>query len=120
MDLEHTPALASPPGVLPNFISPESQANIFVTTSSVFLAVMLLIFVMRMYANVWVKHKFRADDGRYYRVNSRIRLTSFTVACILSTVIPPMLVRLLGNDKNRRVLYAIHRRSSLVSSHGKG
>ena len=63
MDLKHTPALAPPPGVIPNFINPESQADVFTITSSVFLAMMLSVFLMRMYANLLIKRKIRADDG---------------------------------------------------------
>ena len=65
MDPANTPALDPPPGVKPNFIDPVSQANIFIITSSIFLALMVTIFSLRLYVNLWIKRSFGADDGRY-------------------------------------------------------
>lgn len=111
MDLEHTPVLAPPPGVIPNFISPESQADVFTITSNIFLAMVLSVFLMRIYTNFWIKRKVRADDGSYECIMSyTLRLTSSIVACILSTVTPLVLIRFLSNGMNRQVLYVIHRR----------
>ena len=63
IDYAHTPALPPPPGVTPNFVDPESQANLFVSVTAVCIALMLPIVIMRLYSRVCITRSFAIDDG---------------------------------------------------------
>ena len=74
MDLANTPALAPPQGVEPNFANPVTRAYAFIITSTIFLALMMTVFTLRMYVNIWIRRNFGADDGRCHADRADILL----------------------------------------------
>ena len=65
---EQLPALASfpaatpPPGVIPNFTNPYSQANVLIIVGSVFVGLMVMFGIARLYVKAFVIRKATWDD----------------------------------------------------------
>ncbi|KAF7502448.1 hypothetical protein GJ744_005794 [Endocarpon pusillum] len=70
MDLTKTPSGPPPPGVIPNFVDPPTNAHISVIVLSIMLSLMLIFVLLRVYSNFWISHRFAISD----------------YACILTTV----------------------------------
>lgn len=64
MDYSDIPWLNPPAGVSSNFIDPVSHANVYLTTSAVFLALMFVLVVMRMWVKLVVLQAPSLDDGK--------------------------------------------------------
>lgn len=62
LDLSKIPAASPPPGVVPNFVDPPSQAHIPRIFTYVTLPPMLLFIALRIYARIVITHKFGLDD----------------------------------------------------------
>lgn len=63
MDLSKIPAVAPPPGVVPNFVNPPSQAYIPKIVIYVTLPLMVIFLGMRLYTRL-KKTKLGVDDGK--------------------------------------------------------
>lgn len=64
-DLSQIPAAPPPPGVIPNFIDPPSQANLPRIFTYVTLPPMILFLAMRMYVRIFVTRKIGLDDCEF-------------------------------------------------------
>lgn len=64
MDYSNIPIFDPPAGATSNFIDPESHASAFLATSALFLALMLILVVMRMWAKLVVLGAPSWDDGK--------------------------------------------------------
>lgn len=62
--LEDIPLLPPPLGQVSNFINPETRAPIVYAISSLCLAIMWPIFLLRLYSKVWIAKAFGFDDGQ--------------------------------------------------------
>ena len=60
--LAHIPAGVPPPGVVPNFVNPHSNAPILITVGSVSVALMMCFVAVRIYSKAMIVGKFSADD----------------------------------------------------------
>lgn len=58
----NTPSLLPPQGVQPNFINPETMADVQLITTSVILAIALLFALNRLYIKVALISKVTWDD----------------------------------------------------------
>ena len=72
--LEQTPLLLPPPGVESNFKNPTSEGPNTIVVGSVFLAVALCFFLLRIYAKLRVVKKLAFDDSKSSCSNSNLRL----------------------------------------------
>ena len=63
--LAELPALQPPPGVVPNFVDPVTNAHQLVGVVSVLLALMILFALNRFYTKIWITKKFTWDDRRF-------------------------------------------------------
>ena len=54
-----------PPGVIQNFINPESQAPRVIIVAAVMTVIMTLFTSVRFYTKIFIKRKFTRDDGRF-------------------------------------------------------
>ncbi|KAL2289558.1 hypothetical protein FJTKL_01820 [Diaporthe vaccinii] len=61
-NLSHIPAAAPPPGVIPNFVNPPSQANMPRIFTYVTLPLMILFLALRIYARAVIMHRIGLDD----------------------------------------------------------
>lgn len=66
MDNSHIPLFDPPAGVSSNFIDPVSNASVYLATSAVFLALMLVLVVMRMWVKLVVLQAPSLDDGKLF------------------------------------------------------
>lgn len=66
MDSSDIPILDPPAGVSSNFIDPVSNASVYLATSAVFLALMLVLVVMRMWVKLVVLQAPSLDDGKLF------------------------------------------------------
>lgn len=57
------PALAPPPGVVPNFAAPNHRGFVFNILCSILLGIVYVFVCLRMYAKVWIKRNPGFDDG---------------------------------------------------------
>ncbi|KAI2780489.1 hypothetical protein F4815DRAFT_470442 [Daldinia loculata] len=62
LDLDHVPAMTPPPGVIPNFDTPESLAPVGIIVLSVVLPLMIIIVITRLYTRLYITHAIGADD----------------------------------------------------------
>ena len=60
--LAKTPALAPPPGVVPNFIDPYNQGPILLVIGSILLALMMILVTVRAYTKIFIQRKLSWDD----------------------------------------------------------
>lgn len=58
----NVPAMAPPPGVIPNFKNPESKAYESITTTAVCVSLMMPFFALRIYSRVFVTRSLGWDD----------------------------------------------------------
>ena len=56
------PALMPPPGVVPNFLNPESHANQTIIACSIVTAAMILFLFARMYTKIHLTRSVGWDD----------------------------------------------------------
>lgn len=56
------PALAPPPGVMPNFDAYNERAEIYKILCSILLAILYLFICLRLYAKIWIKRNPGLDD----------------------------------------------------------
>ena len=56
------PYLPPPPNVQPDFIHPQSHAFILVILSSIFLALTIFLFIVRVYTKLYIVKKWAWDD----------------------------------------------------------
>ncbi|KAF6239004.1 hypothetical protein HO173_002876 [Letharia columbiana] len=62
--IEDYPFLPPPPGQMSNFENPETRAPAIIIICSTCIALMWPIFLLRIYAKVWISHAFGWDDGQ--------------------------------------------------------
>ena len=60
--LSSLPLAPPPPGVTPNFVNPESRTDQIYVISAVWLAFMILMMMVRMYAKFFVLRSRTWDD----------------------------------------------------------
>lgn len=77
MDLSNVPALAPPPGVVPNFVNPESLAPLCLIVIAFTLPLMVLFLALRLYVRLRISSATGADDSQFIRP----RLKDFAIAC---------------------------------------
>lgn len=74
-----------PPGVTPNFVNPESRGQQYVITSTICLALMISLLLLRLYSKHFISHTLSVDDResklgvperRYLQSNSCLRCGS--------------------------------------------
>ncbi|KAI0417229.1 hypothetical protein F5X98DRAFT_341749 [Xylaria grammica] len=75
-DPNTTPSSVPPDGVIPNFKDPDSNAYISTNVIEVFLPLMLVFFLLRLYSRAIVIRKFGIDDAL-----STIAAASIVVVC---------------------------------------
>ena len=89
-DLRHVPWLPPPPGRLSNFQYPESRASAFIIVLSIFLAVVIVFVVLRLYVRLRVLRSPWWDDGEMSKL---IRIEPFVdcsiAACLVALVSIP-------------------------------
>lgn len=64
LDYSKIPSAAPPPGVIPNFVNPVTNAPMTTIVITILLPLTLLFVSMRVYSNLWVSHKFLKSDCR--------------------------------------------------------
>jgi len=57
------PAMAPQPGVVSNFINPESRAYVVIVVNGVFTAFLLIFVFLRLYAKAFVSKSIGWEDG---------------------------------------------------------
>lgn len=62
-ELYEIPALPPPPGVVSNFVNPETRSPLVIAITVICLALMWPIFVLRIYTKIWLTRNFGWDDG---------------------------------------------------------
>ncbi|MCJ1380898.1 hypothetical protein MMC17_004007 [Xylographa soralifera] len=62
---DELPAAEPPPGVVPNFVNPYTQAPLLIITGSVFVAIMIMFVSARLYAKAFVIRKATWDDCKH-------------------------------------------------------
>ena len=58
----HIPALAPPPGVMPNFAVHNERADVYKILCSTLLAILYIFLGLRLYAKMWIKRNPGFDD----------------------------------------------------------
>lgn len=58
----NVPAMAPPPGVLPNLKDPESRAYESIVTTAVCVSLMMPFFMLRLYSRIFVTRSLGWDD----------------------------------------------------------
>ncbi|KAI0169143.1 hypothetical protein GGR52DRAFT_553906 [Hypoxylon sp. FL1284] len=81
MDLEHTPAMKAPSGVVSNLVDPYSQRPIGITLASISLGVAILFVAIRLHMRVALK-MLNYEDGillfaAVYIPNTSLRKEAF-------------------------------------------
>lgn len=69
--LSHIPVGAPPPGVIPNFENPPSEAKLIIIISTICLCFMIPIALIRVYSRIWITRSFGWDDGKSAEANLR-------------------------------------------------
>lgn len=62
------PSAPPPPGVIPNFVNPETNAAMTTIVISILLPLMLAFVLLRVYACFRISHKWAKSDCKYYLV----------------------------------------------------
>ena len=60
---KNVPALAPPPGVIPNFTAANPRADIYIIICSVALGLAFIFVLLRLYAKLWINRSPGWDDG---------------------------------------------------------
>ena len=58
----NVPALAPPPGVVPNFAAHNERADVYNVLCSTLLAILYIFLCLRLYAKMWIKRNPGFDD----------------------------------------------------------
>ena len=58
----NVPALAPPPGVMPNFAAHNERADVYKVLCSILLAILYIFLCLRLYAKMWIKRNPGFDD----------------------------------------------------------
>lgn len=58
------PALAPPPGVVPNFRAHNERADVYKILCSILLAILYIFLCLRLYAKMWIKRNPGFDDRK--------------------------------------------------------
>ena len=56
------PALAAPPGVMPNFAAHNERADVYKVLCSILLGILYIFLCLRLYAKIWIKRNPGFDD----------------------------------------------------------
>ncbi|KAG9234946.1 hypothetical protein BJ875DRAFT_440805 [Amylocarpus encephaloides] len=89
--LFNAPVLKAPDGVQSNFIDPETSPSIQIVTTSIILGFVLLFFINRVYAKVFLMKRFTWDDGTLFlgliyhfilQIQSKAKLARFAISYI--------------------------------------
>lgn len=64
LDLSQIPAGTPPPGVIPNFVNPDTKANAVTAVSVVMMTITALMVSARLWSNFSSMRKFYVDDCR--------------------------------------------------------
>lgn len=67
--LASIPASTPPPGVIPNFVNPESNSYKIHIASAICLPSMLLFVALRLYAKLFLNKQKTFDDGNNFFTN---------------------------------------------------
>ena len=59
-DPTKTPSGIPPPGVIPNFVDPPTQAPVATIVTTVTLALMLVVVTLRLLADAWISRKLES------------------------------------------------------------
>lgn len=82
------PALKPPPGVIPNFVNPESNMQFLIVTTTCFTALAGLFVAFRMYTRLYINRSAGSDDCQFSA--DFIGLPSLTLpnadACLIAMV----------------------------------
>ncbi|OCL10074.1 hypothetical protein AOQ84DRAFT_290010, partial [Glonium stellatum] len=89
--LANTPALAPPPGVVPNFVNPQSRADQTRIVICVTLPIMVILLALRIYTRLRKTRAFGADDCMLLNLTSSMSVISFcgVVLSILGNPLGP-------------------------------
>ena len=60
--LANEPALAPPPGVVPNFVNPYNQGPILLVIGSILIVLMAVLVSVRAYTKIYIQRKLAWDD----------------------------------------------------------
>ena len=60
--VENVPAIAPPPGTIPNFDNPVTRRPLFTAVIAICLALVWLVFILRLYTSINIDRKIRLDD----------------------------------------------------------
>ncbi|KAL9049450.1 MAG: hypothetical protein Q9162_007217 [Coniocarpon cinnabarinum] len=60
--LNQLPGLTPPSGVTPNFVDPPSHGDVFIIYASIMLALVLILFSVRIYTKAYIIRKWTWDD----------------------------------------------------------
>ena len=82
------PALAPPPGVMPNFAAHNERADVYKVLCSILLAILYIFLCLRLYAKMWIKRNPGFDDRETPNDPPEWRLSAdiSPVACFLAVV----------------------------------
>ena len=61
-DLSRVPGLQPPPGVVPNFVNPESRAHATIVGNGVATGIMMVFVITRMYTKLFISKAFGWED----------------------------------------------------------
>lgn len=62
MSLEDMPGVPPPPGQKSNFVNPDSRAELTIIACSIFIGLMMIFGMLRVYSRLWVARCFSKDD----------------------------------------------------------
>lgn len=80
--LYHFPALAPPPGITSNFVNPQSQTLGVIVASTICLVLIIPVFFLRFYTNIWIKGSLKADDGEHISASPVQQTDRISRVCI--------------------------------------
>lgn len=87
IDYENVPIATPAPGVIPNFVNPETRAPAVVAIAVVCLSLMWPISLLRLYTKIWINRSFGWDDGEFLeKTKWYYPAQTNTVSSILATV----------------------------------
>ena len=90
MDLSHTPFLKPPPGVVPNFVDPVSQARDVIVINVIWITLMLCFVAMRLYTKGRLLGNLGWDDCKSFPLSDSGQNTtansSLSDTCVFAAV----------------------------------
>lgn len=66
-NLGNLPSAPPPPGVIPNFVNPETRAPILKIVTSIMLPLMMVFVLLRLYSNIWISRKLEKSDCSFLK-----------------------------------------------------